>query len=81
MKNIPRPLSGGDLARILQKAGYTVTQKTDGHLRLFKNSILHHKLTVPNHDPLGNDLLNAIVDDLAKNMEIPEEEVRRRLFE
>ena len=81
MKNTPRSLSGGDLARILQKAGYTVTQKTEGHFRLFKNSYLHHKLTVPNHDPLGSGLLNAIVEDLAKNMEIPEEEVRRRLSE
>jgi len=50
---IPRAISGGNLAKKLEKIGYTKTRQSGSHLRLTK--ILKedkHHITIPQHKKL-----------------------------
>lgn len=78
---LPRDLSGGDLAHILRKLGYSITRQTGSHLRLTTTEHGEHHLTIPQHSPLRIGTLSAILADVAAHFELTREQLYRQLFE
>lgn len=58
--NLPRDLSGAELAKALAKIGYRITRQTGSHLRLTLETPSQHHITIPAHDPLKIGTLSAI---------------------
>lgn len=78
---LPRDLSGGDLAQILRKLGYSITRQTGSHLRLTTTEHGEHHITIPQHSPLRIGTLSAILADVATHFELTREQLYRQLFE
>lgn len=78
---LPRDVSGGDLAQILRKLGYSITRQTGSHLRLTTTEHGEHRLTIPQHSPLRIGTLSAILTDVAAHFELTREQLSRQLFE
>jgi predicted RNA binding protein YcfA (HicA-like mRNA interferase family) len=69
--NLPRDLSGPQLARLVKRYGYEVTRQTGSHLRLTsKSKGTEHHITIPSHDALKIGTLSAILSDVAAYLEI-----------
>ena len=79
--NLPRDLSGLDLAKALRRLGYRITRQTGSHLRLTSSEHGQHHVTIPNHEQLKVGTLAAVLGDVAVHFEISREELQRRLFE
>lgn len=77
---LPRDLSGSELAKALRRVGYETTRQTGSHIRLVTAERGQHHVTVPNHNPLKVGTLSGILGDVAAHLEIPREELVRRLF-
>jgi len=76
---IPRDLKGTELAKALRKHfGYELTRQDGSHMRLTSASGDHH-LTIPNHSPLKVGTLQAILKDLARQLQIPADELLKKL--
>ncbi|CAE6746105.1 MAG: type II toxin-antitoxin system HicA family toxin [Nitrospira sp.] len=78
---LPRDLSGGDLAQILRKVGYSITRQTGSHLRLTTIEHGEHHITIPQHSPLRIGTLSAILAEVAAHFELTREQLTRQLFE
>lgn len=78
---LPRDLSGGDLAQILLKLGYSITRQTGSHLRLTTIEHGEHHITIPQHNPLRIGTLSAILADVATHFKLTREQLYRQLFE
>ncbi len=78
---LPRDLSGGDLAQILRKLGYSITRQTGSHLRLTTIEHGEHHITIPQQSPLRIGTLSAILADVAAHFELTREQLYRQLFE
>ena len=65
---IPRDLSGADLAKALQKLGYTITRQTGSHLRLTRVAEEEHHVTIPHHRELRVGTLSNILADVAEHL-------------
>ncbi len=78
---LPRDLSGHDLAHILRKVGYSITQQTGSHLRLTTTEHGEHHITIPQHSPLRIGTLSAILTDVAAHLELTREQLHHQLFE
>lgn len=78
---LPRDLSGGDLAKILGKLGYSITRQTGSHLRLTTTEHGEHHITIPQHSPLRIGTLSAILTDVAVHFKLTREQLSRQLFE
>ncbi len=76
----PRDLDGEDLVRRLRKFGYEKTRQSGSHVRLTRSvdDDVHH-ITVPLHSPLRVGTLNAILNDLAANLNLDKADLIRRL--
>ena len=77
---LPRDVGGEDLAKLLAKLGYEITRQTGSHLRLSRQAIPEHHITVPRHRALRVGTLNNILKDIAKHSKISKEEVIRQLW-
>ena len=77
---LPRDLSGTDLARALERLGYSVTRQTGSHMRLTTHQAGEHHLTVPQHDPVKVGTLRAILSDVADHFGFTREELLESLF-
>ena len=77
---LPRDLSGRDLAQRLRVFGYEITRQTGSHLRL--TTALHgeHHLTIPDHRDLRVGTLAAVLDEVARHLEITRDEVLRQVI-
>jgi predicted RNA binding protein YcfA (HicA-like mRNA interferase family) len=78
---LPRDLSGRELAGLLRRYGYVVVRQSGSHMRLtstFKRSA--HHVTVPDHSPLKTGMLSALLNDVAKYLEIDRNQLQRELF-
>ena len=78
---LPRDVSGNELARKLERYGYTITRSTGSHLRLtsqFKGT--SHHITIPSHDYLRVGTFNAIINDVAGYLEIEKDTLLETLF-
>jgi predicted RNA binding protein YcfA (HicA-like mRNA interferase family) len=78
---LPRDVTGSELASRLGKFGYEITRQNGSHIRLTtqKNGEEHH-ITIPRHDPLKVGTFFAILNDVAKHLEISRDELIEDLF-
>ncbi|MFY9904525.1 MAG: type II toxin-antitoxin system HicA family toxin [Terriglobales bacterium] len=78
---LPRDLSGHDLIRLLQRYGYERTRQVGSHIRLESTLRGHpHHLTVPDHHSLRLGTLSAILNDVAKYLDMERSELEQELF-
>ena len=77
---MPRSVSGTDLVKALKRLGYEQTRQTGSHIRLSLQQPKQQHLTIPNHDPIKVGTLAAIVADVSAQLDIPRDDVMRKLF-
>jgi predicted RNA binding protein YcfA (HicA-like mRNA interferase family) len=77
---LPRDISGRELARSLDKYGYTVTRQSGSHIRLTTHQNGEHHITIPIHKELRVGTLHAILTDEADHLQISREELVQTLF-
>ena len=59
---IPRDLSGAQLVKVLCRDwGYRVMHQEGSHIILQTDKPAHHRISVPNHNPIRVGTLNSIV--------------------
>lgn len=80
MPKIPRDIKGSDLAGLLRTYGYEISRQTGSHIRLSRVTVKGEEhLTILAHSSLKIGTLNAILIDVAENLE--EFERRGQLIE
>ncbi|WP_416672380.1 type II toxin-antitoxin system HicA family toxin [Egbenema bharatensis] len=77
---LPRDLTGQNLAKSLERFGYSIDRQTGSHIRLTTQENGEHHVTVPNHSPIKLGTLNAILKDIAQHFGIDRDELIRKLF-
>jgi predicted RNA binding protein YcfA (HicA-like mRNA interferase family) len=77
---LPRDISGSELAIKLAKFGYEITRQNGSHIRLTTQRNGEHHITIPRHDPLKVGTFSAILNDVAKHLEISRDELVDNLF-
>lgn len=77
---LPRDVGGEELAKLLNKFGYSISRQTGSHLRLIRVSKEEHHITIPQHKNLKIGTLNQILKDIADNMGKTKEEICRELW-
>jgi len=78
---LPRNIDGDELARLLNRYGYTIVHQTGSHQRLSANiSGKTHNLTIPRHKPLRVGTLHEILKDVAEHQKISREQIILELF-
>lgn len=77
---LPRDLSGRELAKLLQRFGYTVVRQQGSHLRLLSYSKESpHAITIPDHSELKIGTLRTIVRLVAAYLQLAPADVIREL--
>jgi predicted RNA binding protein YcfA (HicA-like mRNA interferase family) len=77
---IPRNLSGADLADLLyRKYGYQRIHQVGSHIILETEKPRHHRIAIPNHDPLRIGTLSSILRAVASAQGIEKREILRSL--
>lgn len=77
---LPRQVSGIELVGCLEKLGYRVTRQTGSHIRLTREELPQHHVTVPNHSPLRLGTLSSIVNEVAVRLRLSRSDLISRLF-
>jgi predicted RNA binding protein YcfA (HicA-like mRNA interferase family) len=77
---LSRDISGSELAIKLTKFGYEITRQNGSHIRLTTIRNGEHHITIPRHDPLKVGTFSAILNDVAKHLEISRDELVDNLF-
>jgi predicted RNA binding protein YcfA (HicA-like mRNA interferase family) len=77
---IPRNISGGQLATLLEVYGYKVTRQVGSHDRLTTQKNGEHHITIPLHKAIHIGTLNNILKTLADHLEIDKETLIGELF-
>ncbi len=73
---LPRDLSGAELIKLLCKHhGYRQLDQEGSHVILQTETPRHHRLAVPNHNPLRIGTLNSILRAVAEAKGIEKEDV------
>jgi predicted RNA binding protein YcfA (HicA-like mRNA interferase family) len=78
---LPRDVNGLDLAKRLEKFGYSITRQTGSHIRLTTNKVGEHHITIPAHKTLKIDTLNGILHDISEHLKITKDELIAILWE
>ncbi len=78
--NLPRNLTGRELAKALEKLGYAITRQKGSHIRLTTEVHGVHHLTIPDHRPIKLGTLSAILRDVAAHHHLERDEMLRSLF-
>lgn len=77
---LPRDLSGADLVQALCKHyGYCRLHQEGSHIILETNRPSHHRISIPNHNPLRVGTLNAIFRAVARVQGVEKEDILQRL--
>lgn len=77
---IPRDLSGAALADLLcREYGYQRIHQVGSHIILETENPGHHRIAIPNHDPLRIGTLNSILRAVATAQGIEKREILRSL--
>jgi len=77
---LPRDLSGADLASLLcRKYGYQRVHQVGSHIILETESPEHHRIAIPNHNPLRIGTLNSILRAVASAQSIDKKQILREL--
>ena len=77
---LPRSVTGAELVKALKRLGYEVTRQTGSHIRLTLQQPVQHHITIPNHDPIKVGTLSAIIADVSTQLDIPRDDLIRKLF-
>jgi len=73
---LPRDLSGAELIKLLCKhQGYRRVNQEGSHVILETDSPRHHRLAVPDHNPLRIGTLNAILRTVAEVKGVKKEDI------
>jgi len=77
---LPRDLSGADLDQALCKHyGYRRRHQEGSHIILETNTPSHHRISIPNQNPLRVGTLNAILRAVARVQGVEKEGILKRL--
>jgi predicted RNA binding protein YcfA (HicA-like mRNA interferase family) len=77
---LPRDLAGAELVRVLIKHfGYRQVNQEGSHIILQTETPQHHRLAVPDHNPLRLGTLNSILRAVAAVQGISKEDILRHL--
>jgi predicted RNA binding protein YcfA (HicA-like mRNA interferase family) len=77
---IPRDLSGADLISILSRNfGYRRLHQVGSHVILETDSPRHHRIAIPDHNPLRIGTLNSILRAVASAQGIDKKDIARLL--
>lgn len=77
---IPRDLSGVDLAEVLcREYEYKLVHQVGSHIILETESPRHHRIAIPNHNPLRIGTLNAILRAVASAKGLEKKAILRSL--
>jgi predicted RNA binding protein YcfA (HicA-like mRNA interferase family) len=64
---LPRDLSGAELIKVLVKHyGYRSINQEGSHVILQTDTPQHHRISIPNHNPLRLGTLNSILNAVAR---------------
>ena len=77
---IPRNISGGQMAKLLEVYGYKVTRQIGSHIRLTTQKNGDHHITVPLHKAIHIGTLNNILKAISDHLEIDKETLVDELF-
>jgi predicted RNA binding protein YcfA (HicA-like mRNA interferase family) len=78
---VPRDISGGELAKKLEKYGYHVNRQTGSHMRLSSNlKGTDNHITIPKHYSLKIGILNSILSEVAAYLKIEKKTLIEELF-
>lgn len=78
---LPRDVNGLDLAKRLEKFGYSITRQTGSHIRLTTNKVGEHHITIPAHKTLKIGTLNGILHDTSEHLKITKDKLINILWE
>jgi predicted RNA binding protein YcfA (HicA-like mRNA interferase family) len=77
---VPRDLSGADLISVLcRNYGYRRVHQVGSHVILETDEPVHHRIAIPDHDPLRIGTLNSILRAVASAQRIDKKEILRFL--
>ena len=77
---LPRDLSGADLVQALCKHfGYRRVHQEGSHIILETDQPAHHRISIPNHNPLRIGTLNAILHSVVRVQGVVKEDILQRL--
>jgi len=77
---LPRDLSAADLEKSLSRAfGYQFVRQVGSHRRLTTQTGGEHHLTIPNHSPLRQGTLRAILGEVMVHHHLSFEQVLEKL--
>ena len=80
---LPRDLSGEEIVRLLSRSyGYRLQRSRGSHMTVTLTTTgRDHSVTVPRHRPVRVGILSRIVSDVAAFLDVPEDVVRKELFD
>jgi predicted RNA binding protein YcfA (HicA-like mRNA interferase family) len=77
---LPRELSGAELVQALCKHyGYRRLHQEGSHVILETDQPSHHRISIPNHNPLRVGTLNAILRTVSRVQGVDKEDILQRL--
>jgi predicted RNA binding protein YcfA (HicA-like mRNA interferase family) len=73
---LPRDISGRDVVRALVRHwGYLEVHQVGSHIILQTEEPVHHRLAIPDHNPLRIGTLNAILRSVAQAKHVSREDL------
>ena len=77
---LPRDCSGADLISVLcQHFGYRRVHQVGSHVILETDSPKHHRVAIPNHNPLRIGTLNSILRAVSSAQGLDKKQILRML--
>jgi predicted RNA binding protein YcfA (HicA-like mRNA interferase family) len=77
---LPRDITGQEMVRALTRHwGYRQVHQVGSHIILQTDDPRHHRLSVPDHDPLRIGTLNAILRAVAEAKNVRREDIIEKL--
>ena len=77
---LPRDLNAADLIGVLcRHFSYTRVHQVGSHVILETEEPTHHRIAIPNHNPIRIGTLSSILDAVSVAKKIDKKEILRRL--
>jgi predicted RNA binding protein YcfA (HicA-like mRNA interferase family) len=77
---IPRNLKGSDLVKTLCRFwDYQIVHQQGSHIILETETPHHHRISIPNHNPLRVGTLNGILRAVARHKEVTKQDILNTL--
>ncbi|MBF2056323.1 MAG: type II toxin-antitoxin system HicA family toxin [Cyanobacterium sp. T60_A2020_053] len=77
---IPRNIQGDELVKILIKYwGYHLIHQKGSHIILETSLPSHHRLCIPNHNPVRVGTLNSIISAVARHKKVSKQDILNTL--